>query len=213
VPFVSESAVERVDPRVDRTRRAVLDAVAMLIVEEGAGWVTHQRVAEVSGVGRATLYRHWPTPADLLYDALKESEQPLLRPRDEPLMAWLRSELHRVPSELAAPTAIQFLAVLIGRADHDPNAAELRRRLIDQDVMNLAIMVVRAEARGEIVGNPDPHDLYSKLLGPLLIRAVVEGRPASERFIDDVIDTVMAPLLPNPEPPALRRIDTETTRA
>jgi AcrR family transcriptional regulator len=198
VPLVSGSTVERLDPRVDRTRRAVLEAVAMLVVNEGAAWVTHQRVAEVSGVGRATLYRHWPTPADLLYDALEEAEQPLLRPRDEPLMTWLRAELHRAPGEMAAPTAIQFLAVLIGRADHDPDAAELRRRLIDQDVMNLAIMVARAEARGEIVGHADPHDLYSKLLGPLLIRTVIEGRPASDRFIDDVIDTVMAPWLPVP---------------
>lgn len=92
---MSESAVERLDPRVDRTRRSVMEAVAMLVVDEGAGSVTHQRVAEVSGVGRATLYRHWPTPADLLYEALQEAEQPLLRQRDEPLIEWLRAELHR----------------------------------------------------------------------------------------------------------------------
>jgi len=196
---VSESAVDRLDPRVDRTRRAVMDAVAMLVVDEGAASVTHQRVAEVSRVGRATLYRHWPTPADLLYDALEEAEQPLLRPSDEPLMTWLRTELHRAPGEMSAPTSIQFLAVLIGRADHDPDAAELRRRLIDQDVMNLAVMVARAEARGEIVGHPDAHDLYSRLLGPVFLRAVVERRPASERFVDDVIDSVMAPWLANSE--------------
>jgi len=199
VPLVSENAVDRLDPRVNRTRRAVLEAVATVVVDEGAAWVTHQRVAEVSGVGRATLYRHWPTPADLLYDALEAAEQSLLRPRDEPLMTWLRSELHRASVEMAAPTAIQFLAVLIGRADHDPSAAELRRRLIDRDVMNLAIMVARAGGRGEIVGHIDPHDLYSKLLGPLLIRVVVEGRPASGRFVDDVVDTVMAPWLPTSE--------------
>ncbi len=196
---MSEAAIERLDPRVDRTRRAVMEAVAMLVVDEGAGSVTHQRVAEVSGIGRATLYRHWPTPADLLYDALEESEQPLLRPRDEPFVSWLRTELYRTPGEMAAPTSIQFLAVLIGRADHDPDAAELRRRLIDHDVMNLAIMLARAEARGEIIGHADAHDLYSKLLGPLLIRVVVEGRPAGERFVDDVIDTVLSPWLPNSE--------------
>jgi len=196
---VTEPAVERLDPRVDRTRRAVMEAVAMLIVDEGAASITHQRVAEVSGVGRATLYRHWPTPADLLYDALEEAEQSLLRQRDEPFIGWLRAELHRAPGEMAAPTAVQFLSVLIGRADHDPNAAELRRRLIDQDVMNLAVMVARAEARGEIAGHPDAHDLYSKLMGPLLIRTVVERRPASARFVDDVIDTVMSPWLGHSE--------------
>jgi AcrR family transcriptional regulator len=196
---VTEPSVERLDPRIDRTRRAVMEAVATVIVEEGARSVTHQRVAEVSGVGRATLYRHWPKPADLLYDALEQTEQSLLRPRDESLISWLRTELHRAPGEMAAPTAIQFVSVLIGRADHDPDAAELRRRLIDQDVMNLAIMLARAEGRGEITGAPDAHDLYSRLLGPLFLRAVVERRPASAQFIDRVIDTVMSPWLTNSE--------------
>jgi AcrR family transcriptional regulator len=169
-----------------------MEAIAFLIPSEGIDSVTHQRVAEVSGVGRATLYRHWPTPADLLYDALAEAEQPLLRPRDEPLLPWLRSELRHAASEMGSATAIQFVSVLIARADHDAGAAELRRRIIDQNVMNLAVMVARARARGEIVGDPDPHDLYSQLLGPLLMRVVIEGRPASDRFIDHVIDSVAA---------------------
>ncbi len=172
-----------------------MDAIASLIVDEGADSVTHQRVAEVSGVGRATLYRHWPTPADLLYAALADAEQPLLRPRDEPLVTWLRAELRRAAGEMAAPTAVQFVAVLVGRADHDANAAELRRRLIDQNVMNLAIVLARAEARGEVTSGLDPHDLYSKLLGPLFMRSVIEGRPAGAQFVDDVIDTVMGPWL------------------
>lgn len=169
-----------------------MDAIATLITEEGVESVSHQRVAEVSGVGRATLYRHWPTSTDLLYEALAEAEQPLLRPRDEPLLPWLRTELSHAVSEMSSPTAIQFVSVLIGRADHDPGAAELRRRVIDQSVMNLAMMVARARAHGEIIGDPDPHDLYSQLLGPLLMRIVIEGRPASERFVDQVIDSAMA---------------------
>jgi AcrR family transcriptional regulator len=192
---VSDTSTERLDPRVDRTRRLVLDTVAQLIASEGVDSITHQRVAEVSGVGRATLYRHWPTSADLLYEALADAEQPLLRPRDEPLLAWLRSELRHAASEMRSPTAIQFVSVLIGRADHDAGAAELRRRVIDLNAMNLAIMVARAQARGEIVGDPNPHDLYSQLLGPLLMRVVIEGRPATAKFVDHVIDSVVAPLL------------------
>lgn len=187
----------RLDPRVDRTRRAVLDAVVMLITDEGTGSVTHQRVAEVSGVGRATLYRHWPTAAELLYDVLEDAEQPLLRPRDEPLIPWLRTELRRAAVELATPTAVQFLSVLIGRADHDASAAELRRRVIDQDVLNVAVAVARAAARGEIVGEPDPHELYAMLTGPILMRASIERRTATESFVDRVIDAVMAPWLPS----------------
>jgi AcrR family transcriptional regulator len=53
-----------VDPRVVRTRLAVLEAATMLLRTEGPGAVTHARVAEAAGVGRATIYRHWPDQGD-----------------------------------------------------------------------------------------------------------------------------------------------------
>lgn len=173
----------------------MIDAVSALIATEGAGAVSHQRVSEASGVGRATLYRHWSTAADLLYDVLEETEQTLLRPSDEPLVGWLRSELRRAAVDLGQPVTVQFLSVLIGRADHDAGAADLRRRLVDRNVMNLAVAVARASVRGELVGEPDPHELYAQLVGPILLRATIEGRPVAEQFVDDVIDRAMAPWL------------------
>ena len=183
---------KRTDPRIRRTRRAVVDAVAALLTDEGAGSVTHQRVADVSGVGRATLYRHWPTAADLLYDVLGEVDQPLLRPGGGSLIEWLRTELRRAATEMGEPAVIQFVSVLVGRAGLDAGAAELRRRLIDHNVMNLATAVARAAQRGEIGAEPDPHELMAQLLGPIVFRVIIEGRPATDSFIDGVIEPVMA---------------------
>lgn len=171
----------------------MVDAVAALLADEGAASVTHQRVSEVSGVGRATMYRHWPTAADLLYDVLGEVDPPLLRPGDGPLIEWLRTELRRAATEMGQPAAIQFVSVLVARASLDPGAAELRRRILDHNVMNLATAVARAAERGEIVGDPDPHELTALLLGPILFRVVIEGRPAKGPFVDDVIARVMHP--------------------
>lgn len=183
--------LRRTDPRIDRTRRAVIDAVVAILADEGAEAVTHQRVAEVSGVARATLYRHWPTAADLLYDVLGEVDPPLLRPGAGPLVAWLQAELQHAAVEMAQPAAVQFVSVLIGRADLDPGAAELRRRILDHNVMNLATAVARADERGELDGEPDPHWLTAQLLGPVLFRVIIEGRPASDDFIDEVIDRAL----------------------
>jgi AcrR family transcriptional regulator len=193
------SPIRRTDPRIDRTRHAVIDAAAIVLTGEGAGAVTHQRIAEVSGVGRATLYRHWPTAADLLYDVLSEVDQALLRPGEGPLIDWLRAELGRASIEMAQPAAVQFVSVLIARAGRDPGAAELRRRIIDRNVLHLATAVARASERGEIVGDPEPHELLAQLLGPILMRVIIEGRPASEEFVNGVIDVAMAPWLANSE--------------
>ena len=59
-----------------RTRALVQDAVRDLFEREGAGALTHQRVAERAGVSRATVYRHWPQPVDLVVEALGVADQP-----------------------------------------------------------------------------------------------------------------------------------------
>jgi AcrR family transcriptional regulator len=77
------------DVRVERTWRMVLAAARRrLLLEEGWDAVTHVRVAAASGVGRATVYRHWPSCTDLLHDVLRrEAEmshrQPVGRLRED----------------------------------------------------------------------------------------------------------------------------------
>ncbi len=60
-----------VDPRVARTRVAVLTAAREVLVDDGWEGVTVARVAERSGYARTTLYRHWPQRLDLLRDLIR----------------------------------------------------------------------------------------------------------------------------------------------
>ena len=64
------------DPRVTRTRDAVREAVRSLVQRAGFEAVSHQQVAEEAGVGRATVYRHWPSRTDLLLEALADTDEP-----------------------------------------------------------------------------------------------------------------------------------------
>ena len=53
------------DPRVRRTQRDVVQAASELLLEEGWFALTHAAVASRAGYSKATLYNHWPDPADL----------------------------------------------------------------------------------------------------------------------------------------------------
>ena len=102
------------DARVVRTSALVRDAVRDLFEREGAGALTHQRVAERAGVSRATVYRHWPRPVDLVVEALGVAEHPLLHPCDgQPLREWLRRELVRAAADFARPVVQQFIAAIV----------------------------------------------------------------------------------------------------
>ena len=57
------------DGRVQRSRARVLGATLELLTEQGVGRVSVDEVARRSGVAKTTIYRHWPTRADLVLDA------------------------------------------------------------------------------------------------------------------------------------------------
>lgn len=67
------------DTRRENTRRAVRRAVVGLLSEGDYSHLTFERISARSGVARTTLYRHWPTRAELVFDlVLRERELPSL---------------------------------------------------------------------------------------------------------------------------------------
>lgn len=81
-----------------RNREALLDAGRSLLARGGSG-LSFEDVAVTAGLGKGTLYRHFPTRDHLVAALLQErfdsltSEAELLLDRDDPLAAvdeWLR---------------------------------------------------------------------------------------------------------------------------
>jgi AcrR family transcriptional regulator len=92
-----------VDPRQARSRKAMLDAARELLAREGPAAVTHQRVARQAGVGRATVYRHWPRPEQLMLDTMAGVELPFFRDPVTPVRPWLWGQLRTFADEIALP--------------------------------------------------------------------------------------------------------------
>ncbi len=58
------------DARVARTRADVARAALSVLMDEGWEAVTHNRVADIAGYSKTTLYSHWPSRFDLIATAL-----------------------------------------------------------------------------------------------------------------------------------------------
>jgi AcrR family transcriptional regulator len=54
--------------RREQTRTAIADAAVGLFIERGFGETTMEDVAEAAGVSRRTVYRHFPTKDDLVFE-------------------------------------------------------------------------------------------------------------------------------------------------
>jgi AcrR family transcriptional regulator len=63
-------------PRSDRARRDICDAFREILIEEGFDKVRMEHVAARAKVGKATIYRHWPTKQALAQEVLSELANP-----------------------------------------------------------------------------------------------------------------------------------------
>jgi AcrR family transcriptional regulator len=187
------SVVSNTDPRAVRSRDAILQAVIELLSEEGPAGITHQKVAERAGVGRATVYRHWPQPVDLFKDVLGRVEVPWLDVPRGTLRDRLRRDLRRLRDDLNAPILNTMIAAIIQGAQHDSVMRAQRDRLVAQVTSGTRSAIDDALAVGELRAAPDAADLVSELIGPLVFRSILEGRSATNKFLDQLIDNALAP--------------------
>src|SRR5262249_24688713 len=73
-------ALAEPDPRVERSRRVILEAVLDELGDVGYGALTIEGVAARAGVGKSTIYRHWSGKLDLVEDAYRTIKVPVEAP-------------------------------------------------------------------------------------------------------------------------------------
>ena len=177
------------DPRAARSREAMLAAARALLVHEGPAAVSHQRVARQARVGRATAYRHWPRPEQLLLDAMASVELPFFREPTPPVRPWLRQQLRQLADELALPEVKAVALTLIGAAQ-DPQLAARRDQFLAAVTDRVRAALALAATEGELNLGLDPQDAPAVLIGPLLYRTALQADTVPDHLIDRCIDSV-----------------------
>lgn len=166
------------DPRVERTRAAIREALVRLVKDEGLDGLTHQRVAESAGIGRATVYRHLPTHEDLIAEAFDCMDRSLPLADDETFEAQLLAISRKMATDLNDPAGRGLLVGMIQRAQCDPL---VRRRLSAQ----VADMLRRLRA---VEGTPvDVDRAVAQVVGALLFRSMVAGKHVDDGFLAEVV--------------------------
>ena len=146
VTEASGATLERSSRRADavRNRTAILEAAKQLVTEQGTE-VAMGEIARTAGVAVGTLYRHFPTKADLLAAVVNEYVEALA---DDAQGAWERVEagradaaqellgfleraLEMIARSHAAKTVAQALGAEVEYAEPETRATEALGRLIE----------------------------------------------------------------------------------
>jgi AcrR family transcriptional regulator len=156
-------------PRSEEAHRAILDATLALLVEVGYSALTVEGIAQRAGVGKATIYRRWPSKLPLVIEAFGE-----LPAFEEADTGDLRGDLdHILRSYVRVYNTTPLGAVvpsLAGELPHNPELMDLFAPVVKERRRPLIRALERAVQRGEIPRDIDLDLAADLVLGPITVR-------------------------------------------
>lgn len=182
------------DPRIARTRSAVLDAATALLAEEGSAGFTVDSVVARSGVAKTTIYRHWPTRDHLLMAAVSCFERVEEVPDTGSVRSDLVAFLSRLAKELADNQWSKSLPAMLERGEHDEDLAAQMRIITEQKSTPLRNILERARDRGEIHEDADLDLALASLSGPLFYRRLMLHASTTSLQVEVIVDIILGGL-------------------
>lgn len=177
------------DLRVARTRDAVVAAVRDLVQTAGIEAVTHQRVAAVAGVGRASVYRHWPDRTQLLLEALADLPVETADwSSSGDLTTDLRQELSRLQRILNDSPFVPQVAALVSRTEWDPELRVLKQQLLERGTAQLRYAIAHGIEGGRLDADLDSTDAVAVLAGPLFYQRLLVNKRITDDFVTELIE-------------------------
>lgn len=192
VAGLPSTPLRRLDARVERTRSACLQAARLLLVEEGWEAITQVRVAEQAGIGRATVYRHWPDRLALLRDTLDAE----LINTDIPVTGDLRIDLtaclEALRFEMVERRLDRVLATLVDRSMWEPEMLQIRVNLVKAGISPLLRILDQGMQSGALPANLNRDDCVAGLVGPIVWHQMISSQGVSSDFVDETVDQFLA---------------------
>ncbi len=178
-------------PRSEEAHRAILEATLELLAEVGFSALTVEGVASRAGVGKATIYRRWPSKLPLVVEAfggLPGMEDFDTGDLGEDLKKMLRSYIQAFN---ASPLSA-VLPSLAGERAHNPELAKLFEPVSLARRSPLVRALERAVERGEIEPGIDLELAGDLVVGPIAVCLFFKGGRLNSRAVGPMVDLALA---------------------
>jgi AcrR family transcriptional regulator len=175
-------------------REAELLAVTLrLLQEHGYHRLTVDAVASAARASKATVYRRWPSKAELVLAAFTEGVRQVAVP---PNTGTLRGDLLRIGEAVcqqAHQHASTIRAVLVEASRHPALNDALQHQFIEQRKSLIQHVLQQAVNRGEIADAAITDELWDLLPGYLIFRSIIPSRPPTRRTVQVLVDDFIIP--------------------
>ena len=191
-------------PRSEEAHKAILDATLELLVEVGFSGLTVEGVATRAGVGKATIYRRWPSKLPLVVEAF--SQLPALEEIDTGNLVDDLTQMLRGYLQLFNSTPLgTVLPSLVGERAHNPELSELFDPVTRGRRQPLLKVLQRAVERGDLASDLDLELAADLIVGPIAVALFFKGGKLTPKMVGPIIDLALEGLAPKeasaaPEP-------------
>jgi AcrR family transcriptional regulator len=188
----STPAKRRGRPRSDSTHRRIIDAARVLLTERSFADFRVEHVAARAGVSKAAIYRRWSSKQALALDVLVELAGPHIAVAEtgdtrEELLAAVVNPMRAVTDTPFGPV----IRSVMSQIATDPKLGDpFRATVVQARRVEVAKVVERGIARGDLHPDADPTIATELLVGPVYFRVMFGGELTLE-FANRVVDAVL----------------------
>jgi TetR/AcrR family transcriptional regulator, regulator of autoinduction and epiphytic fitness len=191
-----------IDPRVERSRQVILQAALDELGDVGYGTFRIESVAARAGVGKSTIYRHWPDKVALIADAFETFHVQMVpstesgSPRER-----IESLVRHVAEVYVDSTFSVCIPALIEGAERDGRLRRFHHTYSADRRQSLIDVIAEAVAAGDVPAHLDPEMAALALLGPIIYCRLMSPEPFDPERAGDLVETVLGPSHHMPDSP------------
>ena len=179
-------------PRDPAVRAAILAAARALLDEGGLPAVTMEGIARRAGVGKPTVYRHWPNaPAVAMAAFLETAAAPATEAMHAAPLDGLRAQLAAIAAAFAERTGRNVKAMIAASLGETELAKAFRNQFIAASRAHGRELLERAMRLGELREGLDLEVALDLVYGPIYYRLLVGHASLDRAFTDAVLDQAL----------------------
>ncbi|MET3961592.1 AcrR family transcriptional regulator [Marmoricola sp. OAE513] len=188
-------------PRDPSRDEAIIQAAIDTLIREGYDRLSMEGIAAAAGVGKSTVYRRWGSKAELVIDAMAT-----LKPTIDSIDSGsLDGDIELLISASCSPHSEQLMKVMVSICSALPREPDLleafKTRFTEPRIARISGFLTRARERGELGPDFDIAMAASLLPSLMLQRVLMTGQPAGRAYAEQVVGSVLLPVLGRPPRP------------
>ncbi|WP_191485560.1 TetR/AcrR family transcriptional regulator [Pseudomonas sp. FEN] len=173
--------------RTARNTAQIEQVAVKLLVEQGYQGLTFQAISKETGINRSTLYRRWPTRAELAIDVMLNTIQGNVVFEDYgSLEKDLRDVLNQTCKFIASPVGSTFIIATLEMQQLGDLTLDKGFLWKERSKLMLSLFE-RAKARGELGQDFDSEIMFALLVGSFYFRLIVMGEKPDQKWVERVL--------------------------